>query len=92
MDKHSYPPQKKIGHEPLSVTVPIGATQALKLYRHWLIENHLPDASNGNILFANTVQHNDKIREIFQEIEKGKRSGRRYLDGIKTTKATKSAR
>lgn len=92
MDKHSYPPQKKIGHEPLSVTVPIGAKLTLRIYRAWLRENDLPDASNGNILFANTLQHNDKIREIFREIEKGKRSGRRYLDGIKTTKASKSAR
>ncbi|MEW1951066.1 hypothetical protein AB0280_17665 [Pseudarthrobacter sp902506025] len=92
MDKHIYPPQKKIGHEPLSITVPTGFKQALSLYRHWLIENNLPDTANGNILAASALQHNDKLREIFQEIEKGKRNGRRYLDGIKTVKATKSAR
>ncbi|MDQ0869003.1 hypothetical protein QFZ70_001476 [Arthrobacter sp. V1I9] len=92
MDKHIYPPQKKIGSEPLSVTVPVGTKETLKLYRFWLQENGLPDAANGTVLFVNTVQHNDKFREIFYEIEKGKSRGKRYLDGIKATKASQSAR
>ena len=92
MNQHDYPPQRKIGSEPLSMTVPIGGNRTLKLYRRWLKENGLPDAANGTILFVNTLQHNDKVREIFYEIEKGKIRGKRYLDGIKTNKANQSTR